>query len=134
MRLMVLLLLATCLPAAQLQVVVTSQGVAEGTIQIALFNDADSFPTPDKAWRIVRQVHTLPETRFVISDLPAGNWAIAGYHDENDDGVCQTFMMIPREPWGLSNKIRPRLSPPDFDDCAFPVVEEIPTEHGVEMR
>ncbi|MFW5829537.1 MAG: DUF2141 domain-containing protein [Planctomycetota bacterium] len=41
--------------------------------------------------------------------------------------------MIPREPWGLSNGVRPRLSPPGFDACAFPVSEE-GVEHRIEMR
>lgn len=53
-------------------------------------------------------------------ELPAGEYALSVFQDENDDGKLQSnFLGIPKEPAGLSNNVRPRFGPPKYRDATF---------------
>ncbi|WP_052695484.1 DUF2141 domain-containing protein [Hymenobacter sp. AT01-02] len=55
-------------------------------------------------------------------DLPNGEWAVAITQDtNNNDKLDKNMVGIPTEPFAFSNNVRPRLSPPDFEDCKFVV-------------
>ena len=55
-------------------------------------------------------------------DLPNGEWAVVITQDtNNNDKLDKNFIGIPTEPYAFSNNVRPKLAPPDFNDCKFVV-------------
>ncbi|MEO5910876.1 MAG: DUF2141 domain-containing protein, partial [Pelobium sp.] len=57
-----------------------------------------------------------------IKDLKKGDYAVALYHDLNSDKICNlSFLGIPKEMYGFSNNVKPKLSAPAFSDCKFSV-------------
>ncbi|MEQ1668750.1 MAG: DUF2141 domain-containing protein, partial [Sulfuriferula sp.] len=68
-----------------------------------------------------------PATKGVMTatfnSLPAGNYAIIVYHDENDNGKLDLRLgMFPKEGYGLSNNLKP-LGPPAYQDARHNVPE-----------
>jgi uncharacterized protein (DUF2141 family) len=59
--------------------------------------------------------------RAVFEGLGAGTYAIAAYHDEDNDDKFDRFLLILREGYGFSNDVRPGLRAPAFDEAAFNV-------------
>jgi uncharacterized protein (DUF2141 family) len=94
--------------------------VVKGTIYIALFSPGKDFPEgkPVEGKKLYvgsRSIHTT-------FSVEPGNYAIALYHDENDNGKMDTRMFgIPKEPYGFSNNFKPVMSTPKFTDCQFSV-------------
>ena len=58
-------------------------------------------------------------TKFLIKDIPDGNYAIAILHDENNDGDMNYSVKIPREGFGFSNDAKTKLAPPKFKAAEF---------------
>jgi len=55
-------------------------------------------------------------------DVPDGTHAVAVAADLNGNRKLDVnFLGIPKEPWGVSNNVRPRLRAPRFDEAAFTV-------------
>ena len=64
--------------------------------------------------------------------LPTGTYAIAAYHDKNDDFVLnRVFGWIPTEPFGFSRDARGTFGPPTFDSAKIEIVEDIEVEFDV---
>ncbi|RNC79618.1 MAG: DUF2141 domain-containing protein [Balneola sp.] len=96
---------------------------AEGEIRIAMFNSKDSY-TKDPIHAVVITVDsTLVE--WEVDGLPFGEYAIAVYHDKNENGKLDTnFLGIPKESYGFSNNARGRFGPASWDDAQFVVTKE----------
>lgn len=115
---------------ATLTVVVNNLHNTEGNFCLSIFNSPDGFPdSAEKA--ILAECFTVSEKTFSIEirDLPAGRYAIAGWHDENKDKKLNyNFLGIPKEGLAFSENGKPRLSPPpgppSFDSIAFDVGSE----------
>jgi uncharacterized protein (DUF2141 family) len=96
-----------------------------GQIRIAVYNKENGFLVPERVYKkIVLEVnqsilkHTL--------QLPQGNYAIALYHDNNSNGICdKNFLGIPTERYGFSNNIRPILSAPSFKSTVVEVKKDL---------
>lgn len=117
--------------AADLVVHVDGLPAAEGEVTCGLFVDAAGFPDDDTRAR----TETLPAnpggTKCRFAGVAAGRVAIAVSHDRNGNGrLDKNFLGIPREPWGVSNGVRPSLRPPRFAEAAF----EMPAEGVLELR
>lgn len=49
--------------------------------------------------------------------IPAGQYAISAFHDEDDNNKLNTnFMGIPNEKYGFSNNVRGTFGPPSLQD------------------
>ena len=106
--------------AADLDVVVTGLRSAKGNVHIAIYNAPERFPDSDGMMIKVEApiVDTAATHRF--NGLAPGRYAIAVYHDENDnDDFDQGFLGIPLEDFAFSNGATVFLGPPSFDDAAF---------------
>ncbi|MEL6370620.1 MAG: DUF2141 domain-containing protein [Pseudomonadota bacterium] len=58
-----------------------------------------------------------------VGALPDGEYAFVAYLDENRDGkLNRSIIGSPKEPFGFSNGVRPKLSKPDFEDAKVDVV------------
>ena len=105
-----------------LAITITNIRITKGVIRIGIYNNKTSFPKEGKALEQYTFKVTQPSEKFDIHGLPRGVYAIALFHDENSDGICNTdFFGIPKEGYGFSNNYKPKLSAPSFNDCKFVV-------------
>ena len=103
-----------------------------GQIELSVYNDAKVFPEVGKTYKMVRIDAKVGEITYEFTNLPAGEYAIATFHDENNDKECNTNLIgVPTEAFAFSNDFRPFLSAPDFSDCSFKVDKNM--EISIEM-
>jgi len=90
-----------------------------GAILAALYDSEASFMKQPLA-RAAFKVKAAPgEVSYVLHDLPAGKYAIAAFHDENENGqLDKNFIGIPKEGYGFSNS-KGSAGAPGFSRAAF---------------
>jgi uncharacterized protein (DUF2141 family) len=111
--------------SAKSTVSITAHGLRndEGQIICALFASKEHFPDGAHASKsdIVRVKSRQGTCRF--TGVAPGTYAIALFHDENEDKVLNTFLGIPREGFAFSRNAPPStFGPPKFSAAAFRVV------------
>lgn len=94
-----------------------------GMVKIAFYDDHKFFP--DQFTNAVHisnlNVITKNTVRLVIS-LPAGTYAAALIHDENENHLLDKNMFgIPQEGIGISNGLKSKFRKPTFQDAKFSV-------------
>ncbi len=102
----------------------------DGTVYCDLFDKAEGFPSESK--RAVTRVKVRPQNKqatCVFADIKAGRYAVAIWHDVDDDRELDSNLFgIPSEPVGSSNNAEGSFGPPSFKDAAFdyrpPVLEQ----------
>jgi uncharacterized protein (DUF2141 family) len=104
---------------------ITAHGLRndDGQILCALFSSEEHFPDGEHALKsdIVRVKSRQGTCRF--TDVAPGTYAIALFHDENEDKVLNTFLGIPREGFAFSRDAAPStFGPPKFSAAAFRIV------------
>ena len=108
-------------PAGDIVVAVEDLHSNDGKVACALFTpeNAASFPGTDATKQTVVPISDLKATcRF--NDLKKGFYAVAVFHDENDNGKLDTnFLGIPIEGSGASNGAQGWMGPPKFHDARF---------------
>ena len=93
-----------------------------GLVQLGLYNDASKFPKVGETYKMVRVRTKGNQSFYTFKNLPLGKYALAIYHDENANKICDTNLFgIPKEAYAFSNGIRPRFSAPSFQSCSFMV-------------
>lgn len=111
--------------AQQYKITVTITGLRseKGTLYLSLYNSAEGYPkNPSAAFRLSSAPISNGRGVFVLDDIPRGVYAIACYHDENNNGKLDTnFFGIPVEGTGASNNARSSWGPPKFRDAKFAV-------------
>jgi uncharacterized protein (DUF2141 family) len=119
---------------AQYSLIVKVHGIqnTNGQIELSIYNDPKVFPEVGKTYKMVRIDPKGTEISYEFTNLPAGEYAIATFHDENNDKECNTNLIgVPTEAFAFSNDFRPFLSAPDFSDCSFKVDKNM--EVSIEM-
>jgi outer membrane protein len=103
-----------------------------GTIALALFNSANAFG--DLRDPVVHKNYTLDDRdSYVLADIPAGEYALMIYYDENDNlKIDKNFIGIPTEPLWFSNNYRPK-GPPSYSRAAFILSQEEQREFTVSL-
>jgi len=105
---------------------------AKGEVRIAMFNSEEKY-TKDPVYAVVMTVDEK-ECVWELESLPAGNYAIAVYHDKNENGKLDTnFLGIPKEDYGFSNNARRKFGPAKWDDAKFRV-EDTATQIEIIIR
>ncbi len=98
-----------------------------GNVSFLLFDSANSFGDlrdPVKVFRLPIDGRDV----YHIENIPAGEYALLVYYDENNNGkIDKNFIGIPREPLGFSNRYKPK-GPPRYSRAAF-IIEEGNTRH-----
>ena len=94
-----------------------------GDVGCGIFNSADGYPEEtNKAYKYLRMASPGNSAICQFNDIPPGTYAVAVFHDENANGkLDKNFLGIPREGYGASNNVRPKMSAPAFKDAAFSV-------------
>jgi len=93
---------------------------ASGRFALAVFREGGGFPDADRAVasRTVRPDGAV--TQVVFADLPPGRYAVAAFHDADENGRLTLWPIgLPREAYGFSNDARGRFGPPTFEAAAF---------------
>ncbi len=92
----------------------------KGSTYIAIYNTAEGFCNPLKAFRRVVLHSSGATTALTSEELPSGNYAIAVYEDvNNNQRIDKNFFGIPTEPFAFSNNVRPVVCAPTFKQCAI---------------
>ena len=117
-----------------LTVQITGADNDNGYILLILFQGEDGFPSnPDKAHAYDGSRIKDGKSTIVFKNLPAGSYAIAALHDENENGKMDTNMLgIPKEAYGASNDANNPFGPPKYKDARFEVNEDM--EITIQMR
>jgi uncharacterized protein (DUF2141 family) len=114
---------------AGLTVIVSGIQEGKGVINVALYDSPDTFT--DKPLKTAKSVlkRGQQEAEVTFTDVKAGEYAVAVYHDLNQNDELDTnFFGIPQEPYGFSNNYRPTVSKPSFSKAAFRINAEKQTE------
>lgn len=91
-----------------------------GSVEICLMNDAKQFLRDcfvGKTYDFDRD----GGLSVVFSNLPAGEYAIMAFHDEDRNGSlnCEGFFGMPSEPYAFSNNPSTFFGPPAHKKCTF---------------
>lgn len=98
-----------------------------GVIQLSLFSQKMGFPDD---YREAVKSATLPAQKgditYQFDSLPAGTYAVAVIHDENENGQLEkNFVGAPREGWGVSGNVNPKFRAPYFPEASFEFSEDM---------
>lgn len=107
----------------RLKVEVRGMRNANGNVTMTIYPDnAEHFLDSD--WKVARQIMpvSLPATRACFA-LPApGYYAVAMFHDENNNRHFDTTMLgLPAEGWGFSRDPKLYIGPPKLDQVRIAV-------------
>ncbi|MBC7926192.1 MAG: DUF2141 domain-containing protein [Bryobacteraceae bacterium] len=116
----------TCAFANTAELAIRVNGIKsnEGTIGCALFATAKGFPMDLKAATVQRHDASREGVTCRFAGLTPGRFAVAVSHDVNGNLKTDTKMFgLPTEDWGVSNNVRHRMRPPNFEEAAFDLEE-----------
>jgi len=111
--------------AAELTVEVLGMRSGDGRVHFGLYDNPDTFP--DKDGRLDGAETPILENRAVavFKGIPAGQYAVAVFHDENANGEFdQGLFGLPLENYGFSNKALVFFGPPSFKNAAVRVPDK----------
>ncbi len=111
--------LSSAASAADLKLTVENLRSSEGTVYIAVYNSAETFPKDGKS--VAGQYIPVTDTtaNAVFIGLKPGRYAVSVFHDENGNGHLDTNLLgVPVERYGFSNNASGSFGPPSFDAAA----------------
>ena len=120
--LLVLVALSSFNPADEgIKVNITNLKSNKGFVLVSLFKEGVGYPDkPEKAFRKAKLSITANNAAVIFNSLPAGSYAIAILHDENDDQkMNKNILGIPREGYGFSNNATAAFGPPRYSKASF---------------
>ena len=97
---------------------------AKGQICYSLFAKSKGFPDSSENTLQAKCVPIQERSpRLTIENLHLGTYALAVFHDLNQDGeLNRNFLGIPQEGFGFSQNPQIKTSPPSFGESAIIVV------------
>ncbi|MFH2135655.1 MAG: DUF2141 domain-containing protein [Pseudomonadota bacterium] len=122
-------LLSFAADAGELRLTLHGDNLDGKMLHVALHASAADFPTRDD--KAIRRtvLATGDTTELKISDIPAGEYAVAVYADVNGNGMLDSnFIGIPNEPTGASRDAPAHFGPPKFKDAVFSVGDGTSTQ------
>lgn len=107
---------------ATISIDITEIPSIKGVVRIALFNREEGFRDENYAFRKELFPVKGKQATWEFRDVPPGKYAVAVYHDEENNGKLDTnFFGIPTDAYGFSNNAMGMFGPPDFEDASFVV-------------
>jgi uncharacterized protein (DUF2141 family) len=108
--------------AADLTVTVDRIESADGKVYVTLWGSRETWLDDKKSLQNIGLPARNGSVTFTLHDVAPGRYAIATFHDENDNGQMDfNFIGYPTEGYAFSRDVRPFLSAPSFDSCAFDI-------------
>ncbi len=123
---LILMALITPLFAQTGTVVVNITGINNNTglVQVGLYNDEEKFPDIGDYYKHIVPKANKAGVSVTFKDVPAGTYAIATWHDEDEDlTMNKNLFGSPKESYGFSKNIYGNFGPPDFEEVSFKVTE-----------
>ncbi|MDP3233366.1 MAG: DUF2141 domain-containing protein [Myxococcales bacterium] len=110
----------TSAPSATMQVEISGVKNAKGHLLLAVYRASDRFSEAGQtAFRKARVAASAGTLMVEVKDLPAGTYALALIHDENDNLKIDTGLFgIPTEGFCFSKNAMGMFGPPTFKDAA----------------
>jgi uncharacterized protein (DUF2141 family) len=94
-----------------------------GAVKVGLYNSEGTFLKT--AYKSLSSEIKNNESVVTFENLPAGEYAISTYHDENNNGKLDKNMMgIPSEDYAASNNAKGFMGPPSYKDAKFTVSKD----------
>lgn len=104
-----------------------------GVYALAVFDSEDRFQRRAEAVKST----TLPAqdaASWSIDALPPGEYAVAVFHDENENGNLDRHALgFPLEPYGFSNNARGKFGPPTYEQVKFQV-GDTPVQLEIQLK
>lgn len=93
----------------------------QGSVRMAVYNNEKSFLSESQSFRsAVLSLKPGINTQLSCDQLPFGFYAVAVYHDLNNNGkMDKNALGIPTEPYAFSNNINVKWRAPKFREAAF---------------
>ncbi|GIV46210.1 MAG: hypothetical protein KatS3mg036_1028 [Ignavibacterium sp.] len=92
----------------------------QGTVKVALCNSSENYKEDLAPFKAAIIEIKNNQAIAVFDNLPAGNYAVKAFHDENNNDDFDTnFLGIPKEDYGFSNNARGLFGPPSWDAAKF---------------
>ncbi len=107
--------------AGGIKVEVTGIRNDKGQLGCSLWSGPQGFPrdSSHKLRRVFEPIHGN-RGECVFGGVPAGDYAVSVFHDENGNGKFDSnFMGYPLEGYGFSNNVKPQFKDPSFDETKF---------------
>lgn len=105
--------------AADIDINVVSTKNLIGKLYIGLYTSEYTFPINGKAYKS-EVINIDTSTRYTFKNIPSGIYAVALFHDENQNGkLDKNILGIPKEGFGFSNNPKATFSEPTFDEAKF---------------
>lgn len=94
-----------------------------GTVKVGLYNSDGTFLKT--TYKSVASKIKDNNAVVIFDNLPAGEYAISTYHDENNNGKLDKNMMgIPSEDYAASNNAKGFMGPPAYKDAKFVLAKD----------
>ncbi len=113
--LLVALQAAAAPPAGGVEIDLQGLRNNRGMIRVCLTRDPAHFPDCDRDPAALTQSVSATTRRIEFGSVPVGRYAIAVFHDENNNRKLDTFFGIPREGFGFSRNPTISFGAPHFD-------------------
>jgi uncharacterized protein (DUF2141 family) len=111
--------------AQHYKIIVTVIGLHsdKGKLYLSLYNSPEGYPKKaSTAFRLSSAAISNGRSTILLDDIPKGIYAIACYHDENNNGKIDSNLFgIPVEGTGASKNAKGSWGPPKFRDAKFMV-------------
>lgn len=116
--------------AADLTVNISDVNQGKGHVMVGLYSGSEAFNQGKTSFGSTVKADNEQE-QVVFKDLPAGEYAIKIYQDENSNQKLDfNFIGIPKEGYGFSNNVG-RFGRPKYQEAKFTVEEK--TEIQIEL-
>jgi uncharacterized protein (DUF2141 family) len=90
----------------------------KGQVMIGIYNSDKTFL--EKTFRGNVALIKKNKATATFANMPAGEYAISVFHDENSNGKLDVnFMGIPKEEYAASNGAKGFMGPPKYVDAMF---------------
>ena len=128
------MMLAASVASAQNSLTVVVDGIekSNGKVVVAVY-DSDNFQKQPLYYGMAKVEQDGEEVRVIIENVASGKYAVAVFHDENDNDKLDTGTFgIPKEKYGFSNNARGKMGPPAFQNCMINIIED--TEINITVK
>lgn len=95
---------------------------SEGKLRIGIFDNSKDFKNKENPAYSKSLLLADTSIKSAIQNIEPGTYAIAVYHDGNNDYQLNTKKLgIPSEGVGFSGISKSKIKPPDFEMASFPL-------------
>lgn len=119
-----------------IELVISGTATDEGVIQLLIFDQEKGWPESlDDAWKMATIPIKNGVARKTIADVPAGNYAVTVFHDQDEDGeIRKNKVGYPLDNFGFSTNPSLIFGVPSFSKCSQQVVAGQKTIFEIELK